>query len=240
MLVISVVVATPYPTFSYDKKVQVPRVSSYFLLLFVLDVLLVSAPSASAVSSDGALPASSVEFQQGDKMVKVLSLDAIRAITPAVSLKIFEPHENRERVYQALPVRPVLDHVFGKEWEKAREIVFTSIDGFQPSIPVEKFLAHPAYFAFGSPDNAPFTTTNPVQNNEIVQLGPLYLVWDNLNSKELLASGDSDFPYQVMRVTVRQDAPFPEYSASAKRFEGGETRVHALSAILHRLPHYQW
>ena len=188
---------------------QAPRVSSYFLLLFVLDVLLVSAASAAAVSSDGASPASGVEFQQGDKVVKVLSLDAIRAITPAVSLKIFEPHENRERVYQALPVRPVLDHVFGKEWEKAREIVFTSIDGFQPSIPVEKFLAHPAYFAFGSPDNAPFTTTNPVQNNEIVQLGPLYLVWDNLNSKELLASGDSDFPYQVMRVTVRQDAPFP-------------------------------
>jgi hypothetical protein len=189
--------------------VQAHRVSSYFLLLFVLDVLLVSAASAAAASSDGAPPASSVEFQQGDKMVKVLSLDAIRAITPAVSLKIFEPHENRERVYQALPVRPVLDHVFGKEWEKAREIVFTSIDGFQPSIPVEKFLAHRAYFAVGSPDNAPFTTTNPVQNNEIVQLGPLYLVWDNLNSKELLASGDSDFPYQVMRVAVRHDAPFP-------------------------------
>ena len=89
-----------------------------------------------------------IEFKQGDKVVKVLSLDAIRAITPAVSLKIFEPHENRERVYQALPVRPVLDHIFGKEWEQAREIVFTSIDGFQPSIPVEKFLAHPAYFAF--------------------------------------------------------------------------------------------
>ena len=95
-------------------------------------------------ASNGQTP---IEFQQGDKMVKVLSLDAIRAITPPVSLKIFEPHENRERIYQALPARPVLDHVFGKEWEQAREIVFTSIDGFQPSIPVEKFLAHPAYLA---------------------------------------------------------------------------------------------
>ena len=115
---------------------QAPRVSSYFLLLFVLDVLLVSAASAAAVSSDGAPPASRIEFQQGDKMVKVLGWMPYGPLTPAVSLKIFEPHENRERVYQALPVRPVLDHVFGKEWEKAREIVFTSIDGFQPSIPV--------------------------------------------------------------------------------------------------------
>jgi hypothetical protein len=182
---------------------QAPRIFPCFLLM--LGSLLAFAFPVGA-ASNGQIP---IEFQQGDKVVKVLSLDAIRAITPTVSLKIFEPHENRERIYQALPARPVLDHIFGKEWEQAREIVFTSIDGFQPSIPVEKFIAHPAYFAFGSPDNAPFTTTNPVQNNEVVQLGPLYLVWDNLNSKELLASGDSDFPYQVMRVTVRHDAPFP-------------------------------
>jgi mono/diheme cytochrome c family protein len=190
--------------------VQAPRVSSYFLLLFVLDVLLVSSASAAAVSSDGASPASSIEFQQGDKMVKVLSLDAIRAITPAVSLKVFEAHENRERVYQALPVRPVLDNIFGKEWEKAQEIVFTSIDGYQPSVPVAKFIAHPAYFAFAHSDNAPFTMTNVLQNNEIVQLGPLYLVWDNLNSEVLRESGASDMPYQIKRITVKTDASFPK------------------------------
>ena len=172
----------------------------------MLGSLLGFAFPASAASNDPA----TIEFKQGDKVVKLLSLDAMRGIAPAVSVKVFEPHENRERIYHAFPARPVLDHVFGKEWEQAREIVFTSIDGFQPSIPVEKFLAHSAYFAFASPDNAPFTATNPVQNNAVVQLGPLYLVWDNLNSKELLASGDSDFPYQVVRITVRQDAPFPK------------------------------
>jgi mono/diheme cytochrome c family protein len=150
-----------------------------------------------------------VEFKQGDKIARVLSLDDIRAITPAVSLKIFEPHENRERVYRALPAGPVLDHVFGKEWEQAQEIVFTSIDGYQPSVPVAKFLAHPAFFAFGHADNSPFTMTNTLQNNEIVQLGPLYLVWDNLNSKPLLESGAADMPYQLKRIEIRSESPFP-------------------------------
>jgi mono/diheme cytochrome c family protein len=193
--------------------VKILKVSLYFLLM--LGGLLAFAFHAGAASNDPA----TIEFKRGDKVVKVLSLEAMRGIAPAVSLKIFEPHENRERIYQALPARPVLDHVFGKEWEQAREIVFTSIDGFQPSIPVKKFLAHSAYFAFASPDNAPFTTTNPVQNNEVVQLGPLYLVWDNLNSKELLASGDSDFPYQVMRITVTSDAPFPNILPPANASE---------------------
>jgi cytochrome c2 len=171
----------------------------------MLGSLLAFAFPVGAASNDH----TTIEFKQGDKVVKVLSLDAIRAITAGVSLKIFEPHENRERIYQVLPARPVLDHVFGKEWEQAREIVFTSIDGYQPSVPVEKFLAHPAYFAVASADDVPFTIKNVVRNNQVEQLGPLYLVWDNLNSKELLASGTSDLPYQIMRITLRHDVPFP-------------------------------
>jgi hypothetical protein len=176
----------------------------------MLGTLLASALPAGAVSADAPTAAPNVEFKQGDKVVKVLSLDAIRAITPTVSLKVFEAHENRERVYQTVPVRPVLDKIFGKDWEQAEEIVFTSIDGYQPSVPVEKFLAHPAYFAFAHADNAPFTMTNVLQNNEIVQLGPLYLVWDNLNSKVLRESGASDMPYQIKRITVKTDASFPK------------------------------
>jgi mono/diheme cytochrome c family protein len=51
--------------------------------------------------------------------------------------------------------------------------------------------------------------TNTLKNNEIVQLGPLYLVWDNLNAKGLLASGASDMPYQVKRVEIMHESPFP-------------------------------
>jgi mono/diheme cytochrome c family protein len=189
--------------FSLQRKVQAPRIFPCSLLMLGT-LLAVGFPVAAA--SNGP---TTIEFKQGDKNAKVLSLDEIRAVAPPVLLKVFEVHENKERVYKAFPVRPVLDHIFGKEWEQAQEIVFTSIDGYQPSVPVAKFLAHPAFFAFAHADNSPFKMTNTLQNNEIVQLGPLYLVWDNLNSKALLESGASDMPYQIKRIEIRSEAPFP-------------------------------
>jgi len=149
-----------------------------------------------------------IGFKNDGQTIKVLSLDDLLAIAPAVSLKVFEAHEKKERVYRAIPARPVFDRIFGKDWEKAQHIVFTSIDGFQPSIPVAKFVAHDAYFAFARDDGSPFTMTNALQNNEMVPLGPLYLVWDNISSKALLESGASDMPYQLKTIELRLEDPF--------------------------------
>jgi mono/diheme cytochrome c family protein len=143
-----------------------------------------------------------IEFKDQGQTVRTLTLGDLGSITAVVPLKIFEAHEKKERAYQVYPVRPLLDHIFGKTWEQAEEIVFTSADGYQPSIPVARFLAHDAYFAFASADDAPFTLVNILQNNELVQLGPLYLVWDNLQSKALLDDGASGMPYQVTGVEL--------------------------------------
>ncbi|WP_052494210.1 c-type cytochrome [Nitrosospira sp. NpAV] len=182
------------------------------VLRHVLCGLLASALSLAPAFAQNPI---TIEFKGVDQSVKTLSLKDLGAITPAVSLKVFEAHENAERIYRAFPARPVLDKVFGEEWRKAQEIAFTSIDGYQPSVPVAKFLAHDAYLAFAHENGAPFTMTNTLQNNEIVPLGPLYLIWDNINSKELLESGASDMPYQIKRVEVKSVAPFPNMAPPA-------------------------
>ncbi len=153
-----------------------------------------------------------IEFKNGDQIAKTLSLSELNVLAPALSLKVFEIHERAERSYRAFPARPVFDKVFGKEWEKAQEIVFTSIDGYQPSTPVAKFLSHDAYLAFAHEDGTPFTLTNTLQNNETAQLGPLYLIWDNINSTALLEAGASDMPWQVIRVELKFVAPFSDMS----------------------------
>ena len=149
-----------------------------------------------------------VEFRKDGQTVKVFSVDDLVAIGTAVPLKVFEAHEKEDRIYRAIPTRPVFDRIFGKDWEKARQMVFTSIDGYQPSVPVEKFLAHKAYLAFAHEDGSPFTMTNKLQNNENVPLGPLYLVWDNIGSKALLESGASDMPYQIKTIELKSEDPF--------------------------------
>ena len=158
-----------------------------------------------------------IVFKDQGGVVRTLSLGDLGGIAAAVPLKIFEAHEKKERTYRVYPVRPLLDYIFGKGWEQAEEIVFTSADEYQPSIPVARFISHDAYFAFASGDDAPFTLVNVLQNNELVQLGPLYLVWDNLQSKALLADGASGMPYQVIGVELTTFAiRYPNLSPPAR------------------------
>lgn len=166
-----------------------------FILIVLCSNVFLPAPAFSQNNAN-------IEFKDQGRVVRTLSLTDFGTIAAAVSLKVLEAHEKKERTYQVYPVRPLFDHIFGKGWEQAEEIVFTSADGYQPSIPVARFLAHDAYFAFASGDDVPFTLVNILQNNELVQLGPLYLVWDNLQSKALLADGASSMPYQVIGVEL--------------------------------------
>ena len=103
----------------------VPKVLRYLLLM--LSGFLATAFSLAPASGKSHV---NIEFKNGDQIVKTLSLSELGTITPAVSLKVFEIHENAERIYRAFSARPVFDKVFGKDWEKAQEIVYTSIDGY--------------------------------------------------------------------------------------------------------------
>ena len=100
-----------------------PKVFQYLLLIF--SSLLVHGFSLGPASAQNQVD---IEFKNGDQIVRTLSLSELHALAPAVPLKVFEVHEKMERTYRAFPARPVLDKVFGKDWEKAQEIVFTSID----------------------------------------------------------------------------------------------------------------
>lgn len=143
-----------------------------------------------------------IEFKDHGKLIKSLQPSELGAVVAKQSLKIYESHEKKEREYNAYPARPLFDQIFGESWKIAEEVVFLSADGYQPSIPVKKFLTHDAYFAFANADGSPFILTNLLQDNETVELGPLYLVWDNLQSTVLRNEGASDMPYQIVGIEL--------------------------------------
>lgn len=165
-----------------------------------------------------------IEFKREGQVISSHSLEALGKMTQARPLKIFESHEKRTRTYQVYSARALFDQTFGKTWRLADELIFFCADGYQPSIPVAKFLAYDAYFAFASADDIPFTLVNKLQNNEVVTLGPLYLVWDNLAARTLLDDGAADMPYQVTGVELTSFAarfphlyPPADASLSAQR-----------------------
>lgn len=179
-----------------------------------------------------------VEFKKEGKAVRTISVNDLRALTGERSLEVFEPHEQRNRVYRALPARAIFAEVFGKDWGKAREIVFTAIDGFQPSVPVKRFLHHDGYFAFANENKRPFTLTNKLQNDEDVTLGPLYLVWDNIGSKELLETWVSDMPYQIKTIDLKMKEGFPNMlppSGSSEDVQRGFNHFRTQCAACHTI-----
>ncbi|SFW14080.1 cytochrome c family protein [Nitrosovibrio sp. Nv17] len=175
-------------------------------IALVLALLPLLPRSAAAQSPE------TVEFARGGILVGTFTAEDLAARVPAAPIPVFEAHEERMRVYRAMPARAVLDAVFGSDWRRAQEIVFTCRDGYQPSIPVARFVARDAYLALASGDDIiPFTLVNALQNDETVALGPLYLVW-GINPDEPPGVTASAMPYQIRRIALR---PMASSSATA-------------------------
>jgi cytochrome c2 len=167
--------------------------------LFFLASLLVFATSARADEFAFA-------FKDHGKPVKSLSKDELAKAAPPVDVKTFEFLESGERSYKVLPLAALLTKVYGDGWKKAEEILFTCADGYQPSVPVAKVKDFPGYLAFARNDQPEFTLVNRMEADKKVELGPYYLVWDNLTRPELKAEGANDQPYQVVAIDLIQFA----------------------------------
>jgi mono/diheme cytochrome c family protein len=63
-------------------------------------------------------------------------------------------------------------------------------------------VRHAAYLVYRRLDQPEFIIDNRYQNEHDVPLGPYYLVWDNMNSRELRDEGASAWPYQVVAVDL--------------------------------------
>lgn len=121
---------------------------------------------------------------------------------PSRPLRVLEPHEQRERVYEGLPATALLDALFGPAWRQAGAVRFDCADGYRALLDPAKLQAHEALLAWGTGDGEAFALVNRLQGDERVELGPFYLVWDNRESPELLAAGASDWPYQMVGLAL--------------------------------------
>ena len=120
----------------------------------------------------------------------------------SVDVEVHEPHESKRVVYEAYPLIPVLEQVYGPRWRDEEEILFTCADGYRPSIPVSEFLRDQAYLAFRRSDQERFTVDNVEQGQSDVSLGPFYLVWENLRNRSTRVRESAIWPYQVVGIDL--------------------------------------
>lgn len=136
---------------------------------------------------------------------------------------IYEPHESRERRYTGIPFRELLTAVYGNDWKKSEEVLFTCSDGYQPSVPVDRFLKHDAILVYEVAGEK-FSLNNKLQNEKNIDLNPFYLVWDNVKHPQLKEEGATFWPYQLTGVDLIQFqdrfprmAPPPGSASNVKR-----------------------
>ncbi len=172
-------------------------------------------------------------FSRHAEPVSTRSLDGLRAAVPPGTVRVHEPYEAREVAFSALPFDRVLDAVYTPTWRGEEELLFTCRDGYQPTIPVKRVLSHRAWLAFDRTDTEGFTIQKR-ESGEVVQidLGPFYLVWENLEDAQIRQEADYGWPYQLVGIDlIRRLDRFPRMApppdASVQVLDGfAAFRVH--------------
>jgi len=139
---------------------------------------------------------------------KMLMLSELAAQFPPQEIKIFDPVENREKTFRAIPTNAVLDKVYGADWRNREEMVIAALDGYESAISVSRFLKYNSYIAFEDVNRPQFILVKAA-DGKLVELGPFWLVWDNLNQPELKAWVSYGWPWQMGSI---------DFTTTAKRF----------------------
>ena len=194
--------------------------------LAALGLALAAAPPARA--GDDALA-----FRSHGEAIGSRDLAALKQLVSPDTVRVYEPYEQREVAYVALRFDRVLDALYGKAWRGEEEILFTCRDGYQPSVPVARVLAHESWLAFARADQPAFTLHKFESGRyQDVPLGPFYLIWENIADKQMRAEGDYAWPYQLagvdlIRVRDRYPKLVPPETASPIAQRGfREFRIH--------------
>jgi mono/diheme cytochrome c family protein len=189
----------------------------------------VSGPAAAGEASSAA----TLRFSLHAEPVATTDIASLRRTIASRRVRVFEPYESREVVFDALPFDAVLDAVYARAWRDQEELLFTCRDGYQPTVPVRRVLDHKAWLAFDRVDEDGFSILKLESGSRRrVDLSPVYLIWENLDDPRMREEGDYGWPYQLVGVDVirpRDRFPHtaPPRGASRAAVEGyAAFRVH--------------
>ncbi len=139
----------------------------------------------------------SLVFKNAGRVIQEIQLDQLTRLSHSEQVQVINPVDDAEHTYLAVPTATVFDTIFGTSWRRGDEILMTCLDGYQPSIPVKRFLEHTSWIAFNAADPNPFEVRSR-SNGKSIQLGPYYLIWENKQDTLIRSEGEEGWPYQLI------------------------------------------
>lgn len=141
-----------------------------------------------------------IRFNKKGQLVKKYTLEEFKKAFPEETLTVREDHEERKNVtYRGVHLKKVMEQVYGK-WAGLDEILFVCIDGYKPSVPLQKAISHETFVAYDKADG-PFHFTDK-SSGKVIEYGPFYLVWENIKDPEIKLEGLEFWPYQVATIDL--------------------------------------
>lgn len=207
--------------------------------------LLVAGLAAAALAAEDPSPDPEddrrpLAFERHGELVASRDLSALRRAVAPSAVRVFEPYEQSEVTFRALPFDRVLDAVYGPTWRAEQELLLRCRDGYEPTIPVQRAKDHHAWLAFARVDRGRFSIRKRESGEwKTVELAPFYLVWENLEDAQVRQEADYGWPYQLVAIDLirtrdRFGAMAPPDGASAAVRAGFDAfRVHC--SRCHRL-----
>lgn len=168
-------------------------------------------------------PESKIEFKLKGGQIKSFTLAQLQKQFGTEKVTVLEEHEEKkQKTYLAIPLQPILMSVYGDAMPGLDEVLFTCLDGYQPSIALTKVVGHRNWLAYANADGSPFRFKD--KTGKEIEYGPFYLIWDNVRDPLIKAEGDEDWPYQLSSVDLilftsrfGSLAPPPNSPAAVKR-----------------------
>ncbi len=170
-------------------------------------VILLTTLSVAIVSYGLFMPNSSAQsgvlvFKKHGEDFRTIPLAKLKKLIPPLNVDVLEPYESQERKYIGFPLNQLLTTVYGDQWKHVDHILFTCEDGYQASIPTQNFLRFSSYLVYDRADKKEFTLIDKLHGDEIVRLGPYYLIWDDIKFPEVRKIGDVHWPYQITTIDL--------------------------------------
>ena len=188
-------------------------------------LLAVGAARAVAAAPEHGPDAPRLSFAFHGRPVTSLGVPELRLIAAPREVRVHEPYEGREVAFRAFAFDAILDAVYGEAtWREEQELLFDCRDGYRPTVPVRRFLAHRAWLAFARVGSDDFSLMKHESGAERkISLAPFYLIWENLDDHRVRQEADYGWPYQLVGVDLirtherfRRMQPPPGASASVR------------------------
>jgi cytochrome c2 len=143
-----------------------------------------------------------IVFKNKEQIVKESSLSDLKSTLKKSELKVWEPHEEKVRTYVGFDLKNLLTQIFGDTWKSSELIIFDCADGYKSPVPRAAIESEKNLLAYEIRGDSHFVIQNKAQNEKDVPLGPLYLVWNNINNQQVKSEGATFWPYQVVGVEL--------------------------------------